>query len=369
MASEANSRRTPLYDWHSKNGARLIDFSGWEMPVQYTGILEEHHAVRNAAGLFDISHMGQVRVGGTASESWLNTMLTNDIRQLSPGDAQYTLMLNETGGVLDDLIVFRMDDQNFLLVVNAGQTEADLKWLKKWQDDNTTIELLAERAGIALQGPRAEAILDKVFTEEIHFPKRNEIVTWPFQGRPVHIARTGYTGEDGFELLMEADTAPELWQTLLKNGKGLGLLPAGLGARDTLRLEAGLPLYGHELNPSVTPYEAGLAAFVNNDKPERFLGRDCLREQKQRGIPRKIAAFEITSPSAPPPRAQYPVFAAGKPAGVVTSGAVSPTLKKGIGLALLDAAHAANGTIIEIEIRGNRHPAITAPKPLYRRTP
>lgn len=359
-------RVTPLHAAHKKLGARLVDFANWLMPLQYSSILEEHHSVRRAAGLFDISHMGQVFVSGTAAEAWLNTMLTNDIRMLSPGEGQYTLMLNEQGGTLDDLLVFRVEDQTYLLVLNAARTTDDLAWLKKWATDNVEITHHAEgRAGLALQGPQAEAILEKVFPSEFHFPPRNEIFTTTYQKFPVLISRTGYTGEDGFEIFCPAEVAEALWENILKAGEGRGCRPAGLGARDSLRLEASLPLYGHELTAEISPLEAGLSFFVAFDKPEKFIGRDALRAQKKSGVTRKLVPFRVTE-NAPPPRAGYAIHHQGRPVGQITSGLHSPTLNTGIGFALIDASCAAPETPLTITIRDRQVAALTAKRPLYK---
>lgn len=364
---DSKARQTALFNAHTAAGGKMVDFGGWNMPVQYTSILEEHAAVRNAAGLFDISHMGQVFVSGTSSEAWLNTLLTNDVRQLSPGEGQYTLMLNENAGTVDDLLVFRIDDQNFLLVVNASRAERDLKWMKKWLSGNATLDYEPEsRAALALQGPRAIQIIEKVFPDFFHAPKHNEIETWDYDRHPVLISRTGYTGEDGFELFFDASIAEELWTRILKEGKGLGCLPCGLGARDSLRLEACLPLYGHELDETISPLEAGLSPFVSFDKPEKFIGREFLREQREKGLQRKLVAFEITGPGAPP-RADYPVWKNGRVIGKVTSGGLSPTFRKGIGLALIEITEATLGNTLEIEIRGNKLPAVIVKRPIYRK--
>ncbi|MDX6765545.1 MAG: glycine cleavage system aminomethyltransferase GcvT [Candidatus Methylacidiphilales bacterium] len=366
-SADSKPRQTPLYTLHKAAGAKLIEFGGWEMPVHYTSILEEHAAVRNTVGLFDISHMGQVFVSGTSSEAWLNTLLTNDVRQLSPGQGQYTLMLNESAGVVDDLLVFRLDDQNFLLVVNAARTERDLKWMKKWLNANATLDFDPDhRAALALQGPRAVQVIQKVFPDEFHAPKRNAIETWAFNKQPVLVSRTGYTGEDGFELFFSDAIAEDLWKALLKEGRGLGCVPIGLGARDTLRLEAGLSLYGHELDETITPLEAGLSSFVSFDKPEKFIGREVLREQRENGPARKLIAFEVTGPGAPP-RADYIVLKSGRPIGKVTSGGLSPTLRKGIGLALVETPEATLGNTLEIQVRGNTLPAVIVKRPFYRK--
>jgi aminomethyltransferase len=364
---ESKVLQTALHDAHIAAGGKMVEFGGWSMPVQYKSILEEHAAVRNAVGLFDISHMGQVFVSGTAAEAWLNTLLTNDVRQLSPGEGQYTLMLNENAGVVDDLLVFRIDDQNFLLVVNASRADRDMKWMKKWLTGNATLDYEPEhRAALALQGPRAIQVIEKIFPDEFHAPKRNEIEMWDYQKHPVLVSRTGYTGEDGFELFFDADIAEELWNRILKEGKGLGCIPAGLGARDSLRLEACLPLYGHELDETISPLEAGLTPFISFDKPEKFVGRELLREQREKGPTRKLVAFEITGSGAPP-RADYPVWNKDRVIGKVTSGGLSPTLRKGIGMALIEIAESTVGNTLEIEIRGNKLPAVIVKRPIYRR--
>ncbi|MDR1190682.1 MAG: glycine cleavage system aminomethyltransferase GcvT [Verrucomicrobiales bacterium] len=355
--------KTPLAAAHEALGAKMVEFGGWLMPVQYAGILQEHQAVRAAAGLFDISHMGEFIISGPSAEAWLNSVMTNDIRAISPGHGQYTLMLNEAGGVVDDLFIYRLKDQTYLAVVNASEIDQDFDWLHKRLMANVTLENVSEDyAALALQGPKADAILYKVFVKEIRHIRRNQLMTSRFMGESVLITRTGYTGEDGYEFFCPPAVAAGLWERVLAEGVSLGCVPVGLGARDTLRLEACYPLYGHELSPTISPLEAGVGCFVSFDKPERFVGREKLREQKKAGPPRRSVAFEMSAPSAPP-RAGYAVHADGRSAGVVTSGGVSPTLGKNIGLALIDSGHASVGVRLEIEIREKRHPALTVKKP------
>jgi len=366
LMSDSNPlRKVPLHAVHEALGAKIVEFGGWLMPVQYTSILQEHQAVREAAGLFDISHMGELMVSGTGSEAWINSMLSNDIRKISPGYGQYSLMLNESGGVLDDLLVYRLKDQLFMLVVNASQIEKDFLWLEKKLGPNTVIENQSDAfAALALQGPKAENIYRKVFNAEKRPLKRNQLLETPYLDKSVIVARTGYTGEDGFEFFLPAELAKTLWDDILKEGGPLGCIPVGLGARDTLRLEACYPLYGHELLQTISPLEAGLSHFVVFDKPEKFNGLEALRQQKETGPARKLVAFEITGPGAPP-RAQYPVLRQGKVIGEVTSGTLSPTLKKGVGLALIKADCAKIGTSLEIEVRGKKLPATIVKKPFY----
>ncbi|MDD5262239.1 MAG: glycine cleavage system aminomethyltransferase GcvT [Methylacidiphilales bacterium] len=365
MSETTNLLRTPLADVHQELGAKMVEFGGWLMPVHYTSILQEHKAIRSTAGLFDISHMGELVVKGTGSEAWVNSLFCNDIRKISPGWGQYTLLLNESGGTVDDLIIYRLADQEFLLVVNASQIEKDFKWLERRLGPNVTIENQSEEfAAIALQGPKSEGVFRKLFDSEKRPLKRNQFIETPYKGKSVLVARTGYTGEDGFEIFLSPELATPLWKDLLKHGELVSCVSAGLGCRDTLRLEACYPLYGHELSQSISPLEAGLDHFVSFDKPEKFVGNEPLREQKESGITRSVAAFEITGPGAPP-RAQYPVFAKNNQIGEVTSGSHSPTLNKGIGLALIARDFAKPGTEIEIEVRGKRQPARVVKKPFY----
>lgn len=347
--------------------AKLISFSGWTMPVQYTGIIPEHQAVRQRVGLFDISHMGPVFVRGTKAESWLNTMLTNDIRSTTIGEGQYTLMLNEKGGVIDDLLVYRLEDQEFLLILNAAKTDEDLQWMEEHLSSGVELEEAGDRmAALAIQGPKSTELIEKLFPQQSILPRRNKIFFWEESTPPLWISRTGYTGEDGFELFFPVEAAPSLWKAGLKKMEPLEGLPCGLGARDTLRLEACLPLNGNDLSPEITPLEAGLRPFVSFDKPEKFIGRGILRDQAESGLEQKSVAFTMDL-KGPPPRSGYKVLSGDQQVGKVTSGCQSPTLNQGIGMALISSSLVEPGTSVEIEIRGKRYPATITKKPLYRR--
>ena len=354
----------------------MVPFAGWLMPVQYTSIVAEHQAVRNDVGMFDISHMGQLLVDGAAAGDWLNTMLTNNINKLDVGTGQYSFLLNERGGIIDDLIVYRIGDQNFLLVVNAARTEADFAWLQKHlpavaaavsaantvQIDNRS----ANFGGVAIQGPRVVELFRAVFGESVQPPSRNEIVDVPFDATTVSVARTGYTGEDGIEVFFAATDAVKLWNAALEKGKPLGIKPCGLGARDTLRLEMCYPLNGSDLSPDRNPIEAGLGFFVDLTKP-RFIGRDALFKAKQIGPREKLVPFRMKE-KGPPPRPHYAVFENGERIGEVTSGTLSPSLNWGVGMAYVSTAHAKIGAKIDIEIRGQKFPAMIEKKPLYKKS-
>lgn len=377
--------RTALYSAHQKLGARLVEFGGWEMPVQYTSIVDEHLAVRNAAGIFDISHMGEVLVTGGEALEFLNSTLTNDLRKLNVGQGQYTLLCLEDGGVVDDLYAYRIGGSEFLLVINASRIDADVAWfeerlrmfLREKSGANVTLENASARFGaVAVQGPKARRFIDECFagtaTAGMAISKpselaKNQIARLVFAGEPVWISCTGYTGEDGFEIIAPDTAIEEVWNHVLSAGQPFGIKPAGLGARDTLRTEMCYPLYGHELDDQTTPVEAGVGFFVSLDKGE-FTGRAVLARQKSEGVQKKSVAFRMADKS-PPPRPQYPVFSVGgaKPLGVVTSGTQSPCLGIGIGMAYVTPDVAKPGNAIEIEIRGRRYAATTVPKPIYRK--
>ena len=363
---DAALKRTPLVTVHEALGARMIDFGGWWMPVQYQGILEEHRAVRGQAGLFDISHMGEIFVSGPESEPWLNRMLTNNVANLDNGEGQYTLLLNERGGVLDDLLCYRLEPNHYLLLVNASKIEEDFLWLQSHAGQGVTLSNESELwAGLALQGPNAEAILRSLLGPDVSLPARNRITTLGIPNGPVLLARTGYTGEDGFEWFCPAQTAPIWWDKLLEAGRPLGLLPCGLGSRDTLRLEAGFPLNGSDLSPDLTPLEAGLSAFVKLDKGD-FIGRTVLAAQRDAGVTRRLVALVLEG-KTPPPRPHYPVYSGDSLLGETCSGSLSPTLGVGIAMAYLPTILCAPGTRVELEIRGRRFPALVSKRPLYRR--
>jgi aminomethyltransferase len=367
MSDPATLKKTALFDSHQKLGARLVDFGGWNMPVQYSGILEEHKAVREAAGVFDISHMGEFFIGGTDARAFLNGLLTNDVEKLAVGQGQYTLMLNEEAGVIDDLIVYRMHEAEFLLVVNAAKIDEDREWIKKnllpgvsFMDRSDTYSALA------LQGPKALEIARAFFGAGWPEPKRNEITVYSWNFQNVISARTGYTGEDGLEFFFESEIAGNFLAALLEAGKPFGLKPCGLGARDTLRLEACLPLNGNDLCAARTPLEAGLGAFVSLTKTAGFPGKEVLLKQKTHGLNHKLVAFRLKE-KGPPPRPHYRLFLGEVQVGEVTSGAPSPTLGFGMGLAYVEVEHAEPGTALELEVRNSRVPVEVVKKPFYKR--
>ena len=375
LVIEDSPRKTPLYDEHVWLGAKMVPFAGWLMPVQYTSIVDEHQAVRNALGIFDISHMGQFIVDGAGAREWLNTMLTNNTNKLDVGMGQYSFLLNERGGIIDDLIVYRIGDQKFLLVVNAARTEEDFAWLQNHVPAvepavSTAKEIrLTDRSakfgGVAIQGPRIAELFHALFGIDADLPSRNSIADLPFNGTTVSVARTGYTGEDGIEIFFRATDAVELWSSALEKGKPFGIKPCGLGARDTLRLEMCYPLNGSDLSPKRNPIGAGLGFFVDLTK-RNFIGRDALLKTKENGAPEKLVAFRMKE-KGPPPRPHYAVFQNGERIGEATSGTLSPSLNYGIGMAYIDAAHVKIGAQIDIEIRGQRFPAIIEKKPLYKK--
>ena len=378
-----SEKRTSLYDEHVGLGAKIVPFAGWLMPVQYSSIVEEHQTVRNNVGIFDISHMGQFIVDGAAGRQWLNRMLTNNVENLATGAGQYTFLLNENGGIIDDLIVYRIASETFLLVVNAARADDDFAWLQDHLEvghasglpDRTDRKrdacatMLTSRSAnfgaVAVQGPRTAALFDALFGKEIELPARNHIVDVPFGTTNVSVARTGYTGEDGIEVFFPASDAVKFWRAALERGKPLGIKPCGLGARDTLRLEMCYPLNGSDLSPERNPIEAGLGFFVDLTKPD-FVGHDALLKTKQSGPAEKLVPFRMTK-KGPPPRPHYAVFRNGEQIGEVTSGTLSPSLNWGIGMAYVSSAHAKIGAEIDIEIRGQKFPATVEKKPLYRK--
>jgi aminomethyltransferase len=373
-------KRTALFSAHQKLGARLIDFGGWEMPVQYASITDEHLAVRNAAGIFDISHMGEVTVSGAGAEAFLNSVLTNDIRKLAPGQGQYTLMCNERGGVIDDLYVYQLSTEVYLLVINASRIETDVDWLQARakeflaRGDLRLTDASHQYAAVAVQGPRVKdfindcvpgASVSAMRVARVTDLKKNQIGGFCFEHGCVLVSRTGYTGEDGFEIVGSDEAIQHLWGKILAVGASFGIKPCGLGARDTLRTEVCYPLYGHELDDNTTPIEAGLGFFVSLDKGE-FIGREILAQQMANGVKKKLIAFRMTDKSAPP-RPHYPIWANIAKVGEVTSGTQSPSLGMGIGMGYVPPQFAKSGTPIEIEIRGKPAPAVVVPKPIYKR--
>ncbi len=362
----AELRRTPLYDWHAAHGARLVPFGGWSMPVQYpTGILAEHRAVRAGAGLFDISHMGRVELSGPDAATLLQRTTTNDVSALSPLRAQYSLLCNERGGTLDDLIVYRLEDR-YLVVVNASNRERDVQW---WRAQRAALGLtvdVADRtfevAMIALQGPAAEALLQPLASAPLAEMRYYSALRTRVGGREVLLARTGYTGEDGFELMVASGEATALWEELLALDEPVRPAPAGLGARDTLRLEAGMALYGNELTEEITPLEAGLGRVVKLDKGE-FVGSAALAAEQASGVRRRLVGFEMVDSAIP--RHGYPVTAAGEQVGVVTSGNFGPSVQRQIGMAYVPPPLAAVGNELGIGVRDRTARARVVPLPFW----
>jgi len=333
----------------------MVDFAGWEMPVQYSGILAEHRTVRESAGVFDISHMGEFFVVGSGSAAWLDSLLTNNVTALASGAAQYSLMLNERAGVIDDLIVYRLGAQSFLLVVNASMIEEDAAWLRARLVAGVEFEnASADYGALAIQGPSAGGIFKKLFDREMP-AERNRVLRIGED----FVVTTGYTGESGFEWLMPAGVASSAWRRVLD----AGAKPCGLGARDTLRLEMCYPLNGSDLSPERTPLEAGLGFFVDLGKPD-FVGKAALVAQKAAGVPARLCALRVTE-KAPPIRPHYPVWIGGNLVTETTSGALSPSLGEGIALAYLPVEFSKPGQEVEIEVRGRRFRACVRKKPLY----
>lgn len=362
-------KQTPLFPLYAAfPDARCIDFGGWELPVQFSGIQKEHEAVRTKAGLFDVSHMGEFMVTGSYSESFLQRLTTNDVSKLKDGQAQYTLMCYPNGGVIDDLLVYRITADQYLVVVNASNIEKDFEWMNEHLIGDVTLENKSDTlALLALQGPEGAAILQMV-TENFNcqlLAPFHFAVDVLINGVKTLISRTGYTGEDGFEIYIPAHEARQVWQTLMTAGKAYNLVPAGLGARDTLRFEARLPLYGQELSSTISPLEAGVGLFIKWDKGD-FIGRDALLKQKTNGVPRKLVGIEMIDRGIP--RHGYTVHSNGKQIGEVTTGTQSPTLKRNLGLALIDADFASLDAELWIEIRGKRLKAVIVKTPFYKRT-
>lgn len=363
--SIADLRRTPLYDEHIGLDARMVSFGGFAMPVQYpTGIRAEHEAVRAGTGLFDLSHMGEFRVEGPGAVGLVSLATTNDPSALSVGQAQYTVLCREDGGIVDDLVVYRLAEERFRLVVNAANIEKDRKHLLALAGDHdaTLVDESDEVALIAVQGPRAAALLEPLAARPLDPVGFYRFADGEVAGVEAVVSRTGYTGEDGFELYVPASDAAGLWRRLLEEGRGHGLVPAGLGARDTLRLEMGYPLYGNDIDENTTPLEAGLGWLVKFDRGA-FLGRDALLEQKETGPRRRLHGFRLTERGFP--RAGYDVRFRGDEAGPVRSGTVSPTLGYGIGTAYLPA-DASSGESVRIVIRDREVNGEVVEMPFYR---
>jgi aminomethyltransferase len=366
-AADATVHGSPLADRHQALGAKMTTFGGWEMPLQYAGIIEEHRAVRERAGLFDLSHMGELFVEGPEAAAALCSALVSDPSKLAVGRAQYSMICAANGGILDDLIVYRLADERFLVVANAGNAPlvSDLlaqriEPFRAILDDGSLATAL-----IAVQGPRSVEIVTPLTGLDLATIRDYGIPVGAGAGSRAPLARTGYTGEDGFEIFVETARATELWDALWTAGQPAGMAPVGLGARDTLRLEAGMPLYGNDLDSSVNPYEANLGRVVRLDKPDDFVGRDALRRIAEAGPSRLLVGLAMTGRGIA--RHGYPVYTGERATGVVTSGTLSPTLGRAIAMAYVAPDDAEPGTIVEVEIRAARVAAEVVPLPFYRR--
>ncbi len=368
MSEGQDLRKTPLFDIHEKYGGKIIDFGGWALPVQYEGILEEHRAVREAAGLFDVSHMGEVRVTGPEALACVDFLLTNDLSVIADNQIMYSPMCYPDGGTVDDLLTYRVGENEFLMVVNAANAEKDYQWIAEQAAafDVEVVDESPDTAQLALQGPRAEAILRAVADRDpadIGFFRFDADVS--VAGHAALVSRTGYTGEDGFEIYCAPEDAPGIYEALMEAGEDHGLQPAGLGARDTLRFEAALPLYGQELGPDISPLEAKLGFAVKLDAGD-FIGRDALKRAKEEGLAKRLVGFEMQERGVP--RTGYPIYDTdGEEVGHVSSGSFSPTLGKNIGLGFVPPKMIKWGTQLQIGVRKRKLSAVVVKIPFYQR--
>jgi len=361
------AKRTPLYEEHLRLNARIVEFGGWDMPVMYTGIIEEHTAVRVSAGVFDVSHMGEIEFTGPDALPCVNYLTVNNASSLVDGQAQYSILLNERGTVVDDIIVYRFSGNRFIFVVNASNIEKDFAWITSHKKGNVKIENRSDDfALIAFQGPKAISILKGLTDANVEGLETFHFAQGSFNKRDTCIfARTGYTGEDGFEIFCSPKAAPAIWQDLLEKGKPQGVMPVGLGARDTLRMEMKYSLYGHEITDETNPLEAGLGWVVKLDKPGDFLGKSALLKVKQEGLKRKLVGFKMIEKSIP--RSGCDIVADNQKVGFVTSGTMSPSLKEPIGIGYVPAALAQEGSKFFIDIRGAQRQAMVVKTPFYKR--
>jgi aminomethyltransferase len=365
MTTATDLKRTPLFEVHVSLKAKLVDFGGWNMPLQYSSILEEHNAVRNAVGVFDVSHMGEIEIQGPQAEQLVDYVSTNNAARLKPGQAHYSALLYEHGGFVDDILVHKISDTHFFLCVNASNQEKDFDHIRSHNHFEAGVEFASARyAQLAIQGPKALATLQKLTGTNLRDLKYYWFTDGVVAGVPARIAHTGYTGEDGFEIYIAPEAVCRVWNEVMKAGEEFGIRPCGLGARNTLRLEAKMALYGHELTASVNPFEADLAWIVKMDKGD-FVARQALEKRLQQGITRKLVGFEMRGRGIG--RDGYEVWIQGEPAGWVTSGGPAPTLNKNIGLCYLPADKAVPGVPIQVLIRNSPVEAVTVPTPFYKR--
>lgn len=343
-------KRTPLYQEHVNLGARMVDFAGWQMPIQYKGIIEEHDAVRNKVGIFDVSHMGEIEISGAKAFEFCQTISCNDVSKLKPGKIQYSAILNELGGVIDDCTLYQMAEAHYLFVVNASRKDQVLEWFMKHKTSGVDITDLSDNYGLlALQGKKSQDLLSEVLGRELDSLGYYEFLIAQFSSNVLIVSRTGYSGEDGFELYVPTAKTVELWNSLMEKGKNYGIEPIGLGARDTLRLEMGYLLYGQDMSETVSALQAGLQWIVKFDKGN-FVGKNALLKEKEKGVSKRIRALLMEEKAIP--RSHYEVMKSGSKIGEVTSGTFSPTLKKGIALALVDSS-VQIGDEIQVQVRKN----------------
>ena len=359
---ETNLRQTPLHEKHLALGAKMAPFGGWDMPIQYEGILAETRAVRSGAGMFDVSHMGRVEITGPGAAAFLNRVLSSDVPKLRIGRARYGVICNPQGGIIDDTIVYRLDEERYLLVPNAGNADEVIEWLRKWTpDDGATMDIVTDKlAMIAVQGPSAVAILDAMTPYELSQVRPFRIVEAPLLGTNALLARTGYTGEDGFEVMLPSGSAVALWEALTE----ASVTPCGLGSRDVLRLEAGLPLHGNDIDDTTNPYEAGLGRFVDPDR-DGYVAGDALHRIRDAGPERSLIGFVMRGRGIA--RQGHPIMDGADQIGVVTSGSVSPTLDMNIGMGYVPTGFSDTGTRLQIDVRGRLIEAEVAPLPFYSR--
>ena len=357
-------KQTPLNAAHRKLGGRMVDFAGWEMPVQYAGVIPEHEAVRTAVGLFDVSHMGEIEFKGPGALAAANALITNDLTKATDGQALYAGLLNQRGGFVDDIVAYRVSPEHIFICVNASNAEKDFAWMKEHAKGVVPVNRSEDYAQIAVQGPKGFALVQRLVKKPLEGVGTYRFTTGQVAGIEAIISRTGYTGEDGFELYVAPDKAEKLWFALLEEGKGDGCVPVGLGARASVRTEMKYALYGNDIDENHTPLEAGLGWITKLDKPD-FVGKAALLKQKTDGVARRLVGFELTEPGIP--RGHYPILKDGQKVGEVTSGTMGPSVKKPIGIGYVPTALAAEGSSFHVEIRGRPVAAKVVKTPFYKK--
>ncbi|MFY0578477.1 glycine cleavage system aminomethyltransferase GcvT [Cystobacter fuscus] len=359
------TRRTPLNDAHRALGARMVDFAGWDMPVQYSSVIAEHEAVRNAVGLFDVSHMGEIEFSGPGALETANRLITNDLSRCADGQALYAGLLNEQGGFVDDVVAYRFSPERILIVVNASNKDKDFAWMLARAEGVKPVDRSDDYAQIAVQGPKAAALVQRLTPVDLTKIGTYRFAEGPVAGHACIVSRTGYTGEDGFELYCAPGDAEALWKALLQEGQADGVKPCGLGARDSLRTEMKFALYGNDIDDAHTALEAGLGWICKLDKAGGFIGRDALAKQKAEGLQRKLVGFEVTGSGIP--RHGYPLLKDGQRVGEVTSGTQGPSVKKPIGMGYVPVELSTEGSTFDVEIRGRAVPAVVVKTPFWKK--